>query len=66
MTILNKIKNAITITPSTIRYQPKALKSLFLMYLIRNLIAIIETIKAENHTCQQYCQFCSCKVKNQT
>ena len=42
------IKYAITMIPSTIRYQPNTLKSCFLMYPIKNLIAKIETKKATN------------------
>lgn len=42
----NIIKYKRTINPNIIRYQPKTLKSLFLIYPIRNLIAIIETTKA--------------------
>ena len=34
--------------PSTIRYQPKTLKSCFLMYPIRNLIARMDIPKATN------------------
>ena len=39
-------KYPITKPPKTIRYQPKALKSLFLIYPNKNLIATMETPKA--------------------
>ena len=40
------MKYANTITPSTIRYQPNTLKSWFLIYPIKNLIARMDTPKA--------------------
>ena len=41
-------KYARTIIPNTMRYQPNTLKSCFLMYPIKNLIAKIETKNATN------------------
>ena len=43
----NNAKLASTTIPSTIRYQPKILKSCFLIYPIRNLITSTDTRKAE-------------------
>lgn len=39
-------KYKITKIPKTIRYQPKTLKVCFLIYCIKNLIAMIEVMKA--------------------